>query len=486
MEKWSYPPASNPGRWALVWIGLTLLVSPVFAAEVSATPKAPVPNSPYISVVYRFADTMLERGRDVHGPVSTGLFLSALDREFLRPLTNRPPAPTGIPEQIRIRGSTGALTGAQPQHDQNLLRLLYFLTEFTTKVKYRDAANGALTSYLHQASIVTPPRWSADVQWDTASDRLVVRNEEDARGADREFIRPWLLWDRCFEVAPEPSKRMALRLADGVASSAANPDPQTWRNAGFHLRTWAAGYAGTKDETFLRRMETQLNAIDALELDSVRRAADLVDPAFLSLSIDCAGAAHSVPEPLAGRLRERARRWEDAYCRARHEVEAAGGFLSAVAGGSTDISERRPTARWRAGWGEWTTAQVGMMCVSRYDNGAGLDARRLLFAAADAYLKSPPDPAEDLWPGTLGCAISLQIAAWRHSAQPKYLERARAFADFALEHFFGPHALPRASLRSSHYEAITGADTLVLALAELHLQVLHITAARCPANTLDR
>jgi hypothetical protein len=127
-----------------------------------------------------------------------------------------------------------------------------------------------------------------------------------------------------------------------------------------------------------------------------------------------------------------------------------------------------------------------MMCVSRYDNAATLGHRALFLAAADAYLDSPPDDNQDIWPGTFGHAISLQIAAWRHTAKPVYLERARMFADVAIERFFGTNALPRASFKSEHYESITGADTLVLALAELHMQVLHITAVRCPPNTLDR
>ena len=45
---------------------------------------------------------------------------------------------------------------------------------------------------------------------------------------------------------------------------------------------------------------------------------------------------------------------------------------------------------------------------------------------------------------------------------------------------------PAAGVKSRHYETITGADTLALALIELHLQVLHITAVRCPPNTIDR
>jgi hypothetical protein len=101
-------------------------------------------------------------------------------------------------------------------------------------------------------------------------------------------------------------------------------------------------------------------------------------------------------------------------------------------------------------------------------------------------LNSVPADSEDTWPAALGQAISLQVAAWRHSANPAYLGRARTFADFAVEKFWGTNALPRASVQSEHYETITGADTLALALVELHLQILHITAVRCPPNTIDR
>src|SRR5207247_5729709 len=85
-----------------------------------------------------------------------------------------------------------------------------------------------------------------------------------------------------------------------------------------------------------------------------------------------------------------------------------------------------------------------------------------------------------------GHAISLELAAWRHSANRIYMERARRLGDWAVEKFWGTNALPRASLKTEHYEAITGADTLALALLELHLNILHITAVRCPPNTIDR
>ena len=52
--------------------------------------------------------------------------------------------------------------------------------------------------------------------------------------------------------------------------------------------------------------------------------------------------------------------------------------------------------------------------------------------------------------------------------------------------FFQDSPLPRASLKTDHYENTTGADTLVLSLAELHLSTRTITAVRTPANTIDR
>jgi len=88
---------------------------------------------------------------------------------------------------------------------------------------------------------------------------------------------------------------------------------------------------------------------------------------------------------------------------------------------------------------------------------------------------------------TFGHAISLQLAGWRHTARPAYMDRARALADAAMARFWADNSpLPAASAKSRHYETITGADTLALALVELHLQILHITAVRCPPNTSDR
>src|SRR4249919_1990451 len=106
---------------AAVLLGTVVLLVSTFAWS-AELPKAPVPPSPFLPVIYRYADTMIERGRDTYGPVKTGLFLSALDRATLAPLTNRPSAPRGIRESDRVGSMDGPLVGANLHHDENLLR----------------------------------------------------------------------------------------------------------------------------------------------------------------------------------------------------------------------------------------------------------------------------------------------------------------------------------------------------------------------------
>jgi len=127
-----------------------------------------------------------------------------------------------------------------------------------------------------------------------------------------------------------------------------------------------------------------------------------------------------------------------------------------------------------------------MMCVSRYHNTGNTAYRDLIVAAADAYMDSLPADGVDAWPMTFGHAISLELAAFGATARKEYYDRAFRLGEIAVAKFFGSSALPKASLKTNHYESITGADTLVLALAELHLNTRHITAVRAPVNTIDR
>ena len=66
----------------------------------------------FLKVVRRYADAMIEHGRDTYGQRKTGLFLSALDRRTLKPLTIRPTPPGGIRRGDRVGLPWRKLVGA--------------------------------------------------------------------------------------------------------------------------------------------------------------------------------------------------------------------------------------------------------------------------------------------------------------------------------------------------------------------------------------
>jgi hypothetical protein len=468
------------------WSAATVLAACLdVCVRAEVVPAAPVPKSPFIPVIYRYADTMLEKGRDIYGPQKTGLFLSALDRALAPISTAR----------------KGPLTGANPQHDENLLRLLYMLSELSTKAKYREAADAELKWFFENSASQVTHRlpWGRSMAWDVLLDEAVFG--DDSSGASDEFFRPWILWDRCFQVVPEKSRQFALGLGErqivnqkngGFVRGADSPKDQATgesdrvRHAGFFIRTWSVAFAQTKDEQFLKMIEVTMEPLEKCVQDKAGRSG-LPDQsrsfaAMLSFAIDCDGAAHRVPAPLAARLRALATEVDEIFCALPHELKIARGFLTYAAA----LTNGKPTALWSEPDNAGTTARIGMMCVARYENTGNSKYRDLIHAAADAYLDAMPAETDDVWPGTIGHIISLELAAWRSTAKPVYFERARRFGEFALEKFFDNGPLPRASLQSDHYESATGADTLALALVELHLEILHITAVRYPPNTIDR
>lgn len=489
---------------------LSLLLAPSLSARegeiealnLKAMFQKGIPPSPFIGVVYRYADAMLKHGRDTHGPQETGLFLSALDRKTLSPLANRPAPPAGVPPGCRPGQPGKPLLGANPQLDQNLLRLLYFLKGLSGEDRYPRAADESLKWFLENTQFPATGLypWGEHLSWDTVDDRVA----SGLSGTVHEFYRPWMLWARCFELAPEASERFALGLwnshvgdHDGGARDprAASGRPSAGlgvtsaRQAGFSIRTWAEAHAHTKNRAFTRAIEVLLTRHDrerrpktgAAEGSSGSPRAS----SFLSLAIDCDGAARKVEEPLRTRLARVAAREDEIFCSLPHDLEKRKGFAA-----SSTLTGRSPgdtyTPLWEARHHGDTTASVAMMCVSRYENTGRVEYRDLIVAAADAYLDSLPPPDCDGWPMTFGHAISLELAAFRVTAREEYFRRAFKLGDVAVKEFFGDSPLPRASLKTDHYESTTGADTLVLSLAELHLTTLHITAVRVPVNTIDR
>ncbi|HKQ37097.1 MAG TPA: hypothetical protein VJ063_03400 [Verrucomicrobiae bacterium] len=236
-------------------LGFLLSATCLHAATNTPVAAMPVPTSPYLPRIYKFVEALLE---------------DAASRTNLH-------------------------------HHQNFLRVLYTLSELSTKPKYREAADGALRLWL--ANVPSP-------------------NEP--------IQRPWMLWDRCFQVDRVASERFALAVLKN----------QIRNHAGFYLRTCAAAYAHTTNAAFLPAIESLVTPFEGC--------------VPLSFAIDCDGSASLLPEPLSSTLR----RLADAS-----DVDIHSG----------------------------ASPQTAMIYVSRYENTGRTAFRDAIHSAAKQNLKSSRD-----------------------------------------------------------------------------------------------
>jgi len=132
-----------------------------------------------------------------------------------------------------------------------------------------------------------------------------------------------------------------------------------------------------------------------------------------------------------------------------------------------------------------TLAGQAMFCLERFSQTNRSEYREPLLAIADRYRGSRPEEDVDVWPMSFAHAISAQAAAFRWTKDPVYRQEADRLAELAVRLFWQDHPLPRASLRTGHYETITGADSLALGLLEMHAIARDLTNA-IPRNTIDR
>ncbi|MFW6163367.1 MAG: hypothetical protein ACODAJ_11415, partial [Planctomycetota bacterium] len=126
------------------------------------------------------------------------------------------------------------------------------------------------------------------------------------------------------------------------------------------------------------------------------------------------------------------------------------------------------THLWATGYGDATHADLAQMCLDRYEQTRGDGYKALALAAAARYVDSTPNTKIALHPGVPGQVILLLLRAHRLTGEERYLDGADALARLVVPLFWdGTSPLPRATTKHAHYEAITRADTLALAL--LHL-----------------
>ncbi len=433
----------------------------------------------FLNVVRRYVDTMLDKGRDTYGPQKTGLILSAFDRMTMKPLTTRPAAPGGVRRGDRSGPIWEALTGANPQLDENLLRVLYLLTEITGEARYAQAADQEIRWFFDNAQAPATGLfpWGEHLCWNVMTDKPISGGDD----AMHEFARPWVLWDRCYKLAPEASKRFALGLWEhqianhktGGFDRHAPTDKHGPvdgkdfpRHAGFYIATWGHAYKYTKEPVFLTAIETLLARFEKKRQTKSGEVAT-IGP------LDCEIAAALVPDPLASRLKAFAAR----------EDELILADLRKTFGQPDGDLVFKPT--WQAGYSSGVSAGWAMFAIGRHEQVRRPEYQQVVIAVADGYLNALPDEDVDVWPMSMAHIIAAQTGAYRFTQRPVYLDQARRFAQMAVDMFWQDNPLPRASLKTGHYESITGPDSLALALVDLHAALNNLKIP-VPSNSIDR
>jgi len=453
----------------------------------------------YLDVVRRFADTMIEHGRDKYGPIHTAMFMSVLDRKTLSPPSKLPPAPGGVRQ-----GDRCDCYGSNLQHQFNFLRCLEALTELTGESKYREAAEQAVLDTFRYAQSETTGLmgWGEHLWWDAREDKVSSLNPE--RKLIHETKRSFPYWPLLFARNPEAAKRFALGLWEHQIRDQKTGDFSRhayWDRHGpsgqhsfpkegsYMLDVWSRAYADTRDAVYLKAIDVltrrylgkinQRGLLEHGEYDPQR----CIPIEMLYLAIHGHESAQRLPP---GELREKLERLcaeiDRGFQGLPHEPKGRG-FIRAC---FTDTGEPQPWRKdkpnspsgwsppWESGYGLRISAEFAVKSYDRYrqlsDGAVKTKYRQFILDTADAYETQEPPAGVDLWPRDFGYVIYCQLAAHNLAGDAKYLDRARHFADKALAVFFdGNSPLPRASVKSRHYESVTMSDVLLYALLRLDL-----------------
>lgn len=454
----------------------------------------------YLELVRRYADTLIEKCRDTYGSEHSPLFAVTLDRKTLKPFDE---AGRRMLFEIRladwenwgIRNADRCFSGSNVMHDQDLFQVLYALTELTGEKRYATEADRTLKWFFNhcQSPATGLFAWGEHIAWDFFTEGVVSNQRDD--NPFHEFAEPWVLWKRSFDLAEEACVRYAHGLWEhqigdhesgdfsrhaGYTSHSTSTGTGYPRHGGFYIATWAAAYERTEDPVFLKAIETLLGHFErtahpdtgAIPCCSIERDETILwANSNLSLSIDLWNASEDLPTKLRDRMRERALRSDAIYLSLGHDLSPTGrGFVCRA---NTETLEEhefdKPTMSdlWATSYSGISDAPIALMCYTRYRQVQHPGLRQLVLDAAGRYLITEPPRVEGLHPLTLGEVVSLLMVAAELTGESRYLDRADHFARKAVQLFLGDGPLPTVTPRYRHYESISGADTLMMALLEL-------------------
>jgi len=477
-----------------------LILALAVVAPVAGAAAAPT-ETPYLQVVRRCADTLLEHAVDHWGPQKSGMIASVLDRKTLEPPEKMPSSPGNNRQSDRC-----VPYGSNANLQQNLYLAFQHLSRLTGDPRYNTAATAALVDFLR---ITQNPdtgllAWGEHLCWDLQAERAASQ----APGRlIHEPKRKLLFFDLLYD--HEPQRLLAFaeglwehQIADhktgdfsrhaGYERHGPGRQYDFAKEGGYFIDCWSRAYQKSRRPVFQQAVQVlagrylkKLNQHDLMDFDSTGekgRADVAMISDMLSLAIEAHDAAERMDPPTAEVLRDLVRRIDRGVLALPHTPDdVQRGFVcyAQTSTGQIGTYRDRPgwSRFWDMGYGLKPTSMIALLCNRRQTQlagGAPADAyRTLVRRAAEGYRKSMPEPkTADLWPAEYGMAIFTELAAYRLTGAAADLDRAQALADQAIQVYFDKdNPLPRAGSKSRHYETITCADTLLLALLALHEHV---------------
>lgn len=506
-----------------------VLPSILLVAVISSAVRAAEPAPDSIALVRRFADAMIDQSRANLPHKDLPLFPLALTRDkFQIPRIKVGNLVTArVPQEFK--------TVANIHHDLNLYQIFYALTKITGESKYAAEADRVIDYFLKHCQ---EPKygffcWGEHLGWD------VLQNAPGGYIADKpadsmihEFYRPWIYWDKSWDMAPEACHRFAQALwrhqinheggtisfsrhAMIASKSSSRRGHDFPRHGGFYIATWSADYQHTKDPEILEavdklvafyesRRDPKSGAIPhgsgdfAFDKDG-HKVQYVYTQSPLGLAIELTNAAPAMPNALKQRMTALAESADKAFLATPHDPGPDGKGFVLFCDPATlqpaeywmtkeDVESGRPPRRipytggWRSAYsGQHPHTWVVPTLIARHQQTNNEGYKKLLVACADNYLTASPDeslnekPQEgqrphDIESGSIGNVIVLLNAVFKLTQDEKYLARAEWFAAWAAKKFWPDQSpLPRASVRENVYSAASRCDTLALAMLQTAL-----------------
>jgi len=499
----------------------------------------------YLKIVRAYADCMIEHGRDTYGKEHSPLFAGMLSRKthaiFHYPFKEKTRRIEGFGD-VRVVGGWADLKGirhdnrlskqgvtwgwnndermpdsANLNYDNELLSLLYLLSERTGSAKYAQAADETLRFFLLHCQDARTGlfAWGEHLGWHLVAETWAAPAtglSKNDPGRVHELGRPWSHWERCYQLGPE-AKQATLRFAlgqwrfqvgnhaKGLWNRHAYLDSQIVgrtgreypRLIGQMCEIWAEAYRQTDDATVKAELWKAIHTV--VDASLRRRAASGALPFGtepklrnyynLDSNLIMLTLLHRVQAlvPAAtGNMGELLASGDDVVLnRLRHDLQPGGkGYLQSahadtLVPGDPGNPHRGANPYSHLWSGKHTTATTASMLLERFQQTGKERYKELGIAGARLYLTAPlPRPQDEiLMPFHAAAAIRAMLDAYRAGGDREFLDRAKYFAQEAAALFLDDTSpLPKVTshtdpLHLETYLASTGGGDLMLALMQL-------------------